>query len=1174
MDSEIRRSRFRARPAHLKWTAFVAAAIILLAGGISTLQVQYREAQSQIAGEGARRLAEARAYYRAALTRRARKLLAVAESLAANPALGTALARQDRQALLDLTGPLFQRLRQGAGISHLYFHDAGRINLLRVHEPGRHGDPVERYTARRAEETGAAAWGVELGPLGTFTLRLVLPVRGSDAALLGYVELGQEIGELLPEMARLTGLDALMLVRKHLLHAQGWRQGMALLGRPADWDLLPDFVVAAATLEDLPRELLQGAAGRAREPPGSVRELGLGERTFQAGTLPLEDASGRPVGALVLLRDLTAHKAHTRATLMRQAAVGLGASAGILLLLFLVLGRFQRRLDHQLDQLRDSRRRLLTAHRMAHLGEWEWDARSGELRCTPEVRRLLGSGRLPRSLEDLLAHVPPQERPALEAQIAAAGRGEPAGTVEHRIVTGDGSVREVVHHVAGRIGARGHGGVRGALLDITRVRQAEGRAGRLGRAIEASRDEVYMFDPRTLRFTEVNSGVCRNTGYSLEELLQMTPLDLKRDLDRAGFEELLAPLRQGEQGVIQFECTHWRKDGSHYPVEVRLQYARELHEPMFIALVHDISARLESRERIQAVTRRLQHILDSSPAVHYAGRVEGRCLVPTFVAARLRDWGYEPEAALGDAAWWQTCLHPEDREPVRARLAEVMASGARHYAHEYRFRTRAGSYLWIHDEMTIERDDGGRPVEVIGSWLDITEQRRMMQDLEHQALYDTLTGLPNRALLQDRLQHAIQEAARGTRPLAVVAVDLARLKEVNDSLGYENGDRVLREVAERLRATVRECDTVARIGGDEFGLILQDVGAVEASVVADKIFAAMDEPLTVDGTPVMLEVVLGVAVWPEHGSDAAELLQHADVGLRRAKAEAVPWQVYSRSANPFSRRRLHLLADLRRALDRDDELQIHIQPKVDLRNGRVIGGEALARWAHPGEGMVSPAEFIPLAESSGLIGRLSDWALREGVRQLDLWQQQGLEGNLAINLSTRNLQEPDLAPRIDALLRRHGVPPRRLSLEITETGLMHRPDLARKVLGRLHATGVRLSIDDFGTGYSSLSYLKALPVDDLKIDTSFVMHMLEDDSDAVLVRTIIDLAHDLGLGVVAEGVENQDIIDLLVILGCDVGQGYHIARPMPAAEFLEWWQALPRDRSGHPGVPELIRRAA
>jgi EAL domain-containing protein (putative c-di-GMP-specific phosphodiesterase class I) len=369
---------------------------------------------------------------------------------------------------------------------------------------------------------------------------------------------------------------------------------------------------------------------------------------------------------------------------------------------------------------------------------------------------------------------------------------------------------------------------------------------------------------------------------------------------------------------------------------------------------------------------------------------------------------------------------------------------------------------------------------------------------------------------------------------------------------------------------VRQSDTVGRIGGDEFALVLPGVDGSQVEVVADKVFAAMTEPLEVDGTAVMLEVVLGIALWPDHGHSAAELLQHADIALRRAKAEAEPMRIFSADANPFNRRRLQLLADLRQALEQDVGLELYLQPKVDLHSGRVIGAEALARWQHPAEGPISPAEFIPLAEASGLILPFSDWALRHGIRQLAEWRQQGLALRLAINLSARNLQEPDLVDRLQALFETHAVPASQLVLEITETSLMYRPDQARLMLSGLHDLGIRLSIDDFGTGYSSLAYLKTLPVDELKIDAGFVLHMLDNDNDAVLVRTIINLGHDLGLEVVAEGVENQGIVDLLVMLGCDLAQGFYLARPRPAPEFLAWWQALPQDDDGQRFVPGLL----
>jgi len=433
----------------------------------------------------------------------------------------------------------------------------------------------------------------------------------------------------------------------------------------------------------------------------------------------------------------------------------------------------------------------------------------------------------------------------------------------------------------------------------------------------------------------------------------------------------------------------------------------------------------------------------------------------------------------------------------------------------------------------------------------------------HQALHDPLTGLPNRELFADRVGQAIRSADRQLRPAALLLLDLDRFKDVNDTLGHHHGDRLLGEVATRLTGVLRQVDTVARLGGDEFAVLLPEVDAAGAPAVAEKLRVALHQPLTLDGVGIDLDASIGIAVYPDHGGDAAELLQHADVAMYAAKQTHAGFVIYDASVDQHSPRRLALLGGLRRALERD-ELVLHYQPKADLRSGRVLGVEALVRWQHPEHGLLGPGEFIPLAERTGLIHPLTRWVLDAALRQAAEWRRAGHELSVAVNLSTRSLLDRDFPDQVADRLAAWGVPAGCLMLEVTESAVMADPALALEVLGRLHALGVGLALDDFGTGYSSMAYLKALPVDELKVDRSFVGHMASSNSDAVIVRSTIDLGHNLGLHVVAEGVETRDAWEELKALGCDTAQGYHLGRPMPAADVERWLGQVVPDGTAQP----------
>jgi diguanylate cyclase len=433
----------------------------------------------------------------------------------------------------------------------------------------------------------------------------------------------------------------------------------------------------------------------------------------------------------------------------------------------------------------------------------------------------------------------------------------------------------------------------------------------------------------------------------------------------------------------------------------------------------------------------------------------------------------------------------------------------------------------------------------------------------HQALHDPLTGLPNRELFADRVGQAIRTADRQLRPAALLLLDLDRFKDVNDTLGHHHGDLLLDEVATRLTGVLRQVDTVARLGGDEFAVLLPEVDAEGAPAVAEKLRVALHQPLTLDGVGLDLDASIGIAVYPDHGGDAAELLQHADVAMYAAKQTHAGFMVYDPAVDQHSPRRLALLGGLRRALERD-ELVLHYQPKADLSSGQVLGVEALVRWQHPAHGLLAPGEFIPLAERTGLIHPLTRWVLDAALRQAGQWRRAGHELSIAVNVSTRSLLDRDFPDQVADRLAAWQVPAGSLVLEVTESAVMADPALALDVLGRLHALGVGLALDDFGTGYSSMAYLKALPVDELKVDRSFVGQMASSTSDAVIVRSTIDLGHNLGLHVVAEGVESEGTWEELKTLGCDTAQGYHLGRPMPATELERWLQQAVPEQTSEP----------
>ncbi len=434
---------------------------------------------------------------------------------------------------------------------------------------------------------------------------------------------------------------------------------------------------------------------------------------------------------------------------------------------------------------------------------------------------------------------------------------------------------------------------------------------------------------------------------------------------------------------------------------------------------------------------------------------------------------------------------------------------------------------------------------------DIIERKRAKDELTYLALHDGLTNLPNRAVFYDRLHQAILISRRNASSLALLFLDLDRFKQVNDDFGHAAGDVLLRQVGERLTDIVRASDTVARVGGDEFGLVLLAADREGACTMAEKVLKTLSDPFVFEGMNVNVGASVGIALFPDHGDDAEALVQRADTAMYQAKGASGGYAVYSPTASEDPRDGLTLIGELRRAFS-EGELTVHYQPRVKVGTGRAIGAEALMRWHHPERGYIEPEQFVRAAEKTGLIVDLTAWLLNQAVAQVREWRRAGLALTVAVKLAPRNFRDPQLPLQVGAALAAHGADPSWLEIEVPETAITEAPLQALDALARLNAIGVQLTVDHFGAHSSSLASLKRLPVHKLKIDKILLADVVEDQNDSAVVRSMISLGHDLGFLVVAEGTEDKMTWDLLCALHCDEAQGYYIARPMPAAELGQW----------------------
>ena len=517
--------------------------------------------------------------------------------------------------------------------------------------------------------------------------------------------------------------------------------------------------------------------------------------------------------------------------------------------------------------------------------------------------------------------------------------------------------------------------------------------------------------------------------------------------------------------------------------------------------------------------------------------------------------GYEDLEFESTFAEWEKNVHPQDLKEAKIDIQKHFEGKTKSYSNVHRLKHKNGTWVWILARGKALYDENNKAIRMVGTHTDITKETHEREEhqhiLEYQAHHDALTKLPNRLLFHDRLSQGIEKAKRHKTLLAVFFIDLDRFKQINDSLGHDIGDKVLEEVSDRLMEVTRKDDTLARLGGDEFTILMEDLHkAQDASLLAEKILKSLVEPINVKGHLLYISSSIGIALYPEDADDAISLLKYADAAMYKAKDEGRDtFQFYSAEMTKAASKNLLLEASLREALDKE-QLEVYYQPQIDGVTNELIGMEALVRWNHPEDGLVSPGVFIPIAEETGLIVLLDGWVMKTAIKQIVEWHKDGLNpGRLALNLAMRQLQNKKCVQTIKELLEDTGCKPEWIALEVTEGQIMTNPDQAIVILREISQMGIELAVDDFGTGYSSLTYLKRLPIDKLKIDQSFVRDLPFDEEDIGISKAIIALSQALYLDVIAEGVETKEQRDFLVENGCSNIQGYFYSKPIPSHEM-------------------------
>jgi diguanylate cyclase (GGDEF)-like protein/PAS domain S-box-containing protein len=574
----------------------------------------------------------------------------------------------------------------------------------------------------------------------------------------------------------------------------------------------------------------------------------------------------------------------------------------------------------------------------------------------------------------------------------------------------------------------------------------------------------------------------------------------------------------------------------------------------------DVSEVHDAQRELSETQAKYKALAEDIPAIVYIDEIDD-AMSTSLVSPQIQHLlGISPEEYIADPDLWYHCLHPDDRERALGEYLRGRDSGES-FAFEYRLIARDGRVVWFRDSAVVIRDEQGKPIQVQGVMLDMTDRKEAEERAAFLAYHDKLTGLPNRALFEELLELAIARARRHEASVAVVYADLDDFKLVNDSLGHDAGDELLRQLAGRLGEATRETDLVARQGGDEFLLLLADLeragdaasgmgdtATMVAEGVASRVQEALAEPFCLGGTEVYVSASVGVSLFPHHADEAGTLLMHADHAMYRSKRSGPGGYAIHADDESDALTKLSLTTRLRKAVE-NQNWELHYQPIVDLADRTMVGVEALIRWPEPGGGLIPPGEFIPLAEEMGLIETIGDWVVEEVCRQDVAWRAEGLDAEISFNLSPRQLWQPDLGDKIMSRIAAAGVDVGNVVVEITESTAMIDPDRTQRILTDLHGQGLRLAIDDFGTGYSSLSRLKHLPVDILKIDRTFIRDVDKDRSAGSMVSAIIALAMSLGMTPLAEGIETEEEWRFLQDHGCPLGQGYYFCKPARASEI-------------------------
>jgi diguanylate cyclase (GGDEF)-like protein/PAS domain S-box-containing protein len=810
---------------------------------------------------------------------------------------------------------------------------------------------------------------------------------------------------------------------------------------------------------------------------------------------------------------------------------------------------FQKRIaDEPTEKVRRLEQQLSDIQKITHLGSWEWIAATGRVECSDEMYRISGMepNEIPASSRTLLEIVHPGDREAIKNLVQQAiGNCQPVNSHYFRLVRPDGSTR-IIHGQLNVVfdDSWQPVSISGTCHDVTEFRWVEA-------ALHASEQRfftIFQSTPDLLSITsaadecyiEVNETFLRELGYQRTEIIGRSAHELGiwvEERERVGVAQAL--LDQGELRDLE---VHFRtKTGRVIAGLASAAYLEINGQKSILTLFKDIS----ERKLIEKDRSRLASIVESSNDAILATDLDGIITIWNVGAEKI--FGRSAHEIMGRNLATLICgdgKNEIDLLPWKAWNDGLIKEYETVYLRE------DGRRIRILLNISQLKDEDGTIVGISGIARDITKRTEIEEAIKHQAHHDILTDLPNRKLFMDFLALELSQARRNRKNLAVLFLDLDRFKQINDTLGHAAGDLLLKAVAQRLKKCVRESDTVARIGGDEFNILMPDLNQVnDVGTVVGKIMGVFEMPFLLDNLEINATTSIGVSVFPNDGTSSEDLVQKADNAMYVAKQRnGNTYQFYNGEINGRTLKRQVMERQLRQAVQRN-ELELVFQPQVRTNTAKIISAEALLRWRHPEQGLLLPAQFLPVAEETGVIVPLGKWVIRTACTQMKEWQGEGQTFGVTVNLSSRQFLQPNFVEMMYNILAETGLGPQSLELDVTENTIMNDLDLSNRTLRKLTKLGVRFSVDDFGVGSSSMSCINKLPIDSVKIDRSFVKGILTDLDDLAVVKAIIAMSHNLKIKVNAVGVESQEQLSLLYNNGCDGVQGNLISKPLPAREF-------------------------